>query len=283
MSTTASQIRRWQIVATVAITVFAVASSLVGLLSPGHYRAPPGLVEAYRIQDITILAVGVPVLAAGLWFAIRGSQRGRLGWLGGLAFMTYMWASISVQVPFNSLFLLYVALFGLSLFTFVGGMVTTDAAAIRDALEGRLNTSLYSGALVVIGLGLAALWLSDVVPPLLAGTTPLLVEEVGPQAMASHVIDLGVVVPSILLAAAWLFQRRAWGYVFAGVVLVLGATLAAPIGLMTLSLILGDTVTVSPVAAFFSFLPIVVAALLAVQYLRAMDPRPRPSTDVTPQ
>ena len=265
-----SQLRRWHVQTTVAILGLATVSSLTGLFWPGHYRAAPGLVESYQVQDLTILVVGIPVLAGGLWYAMQESQRGRIVWLGGLAYMTYMWASIAVQIPFNEFFLVYVALFGLSLFTFVGGMVTTDAGAIRRSLEGRLDTSLYSGALAVVGLGLGALWLADVVPPLLGGTTPSLIEESGPQAMVTHVVDLGVVVPSILLSAAWLYRERTWGYVFAGIELVLGATLAAPIGLMTLVLLTGDAVTVSPVAAFFTFLPILVSAVLAVAYLRAM-------------
>jgi hypothetical protein len=272
-------LRRWHVASTVTILVLGAVSSLVGLLRAGHYRAPPGLVESYRVQDLTILVVGIPVLAVGLRYAMRNSLRGRVVWLGGLAYMTYMWLSIAVQIPFNELFLVYVGLFGLSLFTFVGAVATTDPDAVRRSLEGRINTSLYGGALVVIGAGLAALWLSDVVPPLLAGTTPLLVEEAGPQAMASHVFDLGVVVPSIFLAAAWLVRERAWGYVFAGVVLVLGATLAAPIGVMTLVFMTGDTVTVSPVAAFFTFVPIVASAVLAVKYVLAMDGRAHPSPD----
>lgn len=275
----ARQLRRWHIVSTVTILALAAMSSLLGLFRAGHYPAAPELVEAYRIQDFTILVVGIPVLAVGLWYAVRNSPRGHLIWLGGLAYMTYMWASIAIQIPFNELFLVYIALFGLSLFTLIGGMVSTDAERISQTLEGHLNVSLYSGALTVIGIGLGALWLSDVVPPLLTGTTPTLIEEAGQQAMATHVIDLGVVVPAILLSGAWLYQERTWGYVFAGVVLVLGAVLAAPIGIMTLVLMTGETVTVSPIAAVFTFLPILISALLAVTYLRSMELRPRPSAE----
>jgi len=273
------RLRRWHVLATATILVLATVSGLVGVFRPGHYRVAAGLAEAYRVQDLTILLVGIPVLSVGLWSARRGSPRGRIIWLGGLAFMTYMWASIAIQIPFNDLFLVYVALFGLSLFTFVGGMVTTNAEAVRWTVAHRIDTRLYGGALVVVGLGLAALWLSDVVPPLLSGTTPTIVEESGPQAMVTHVLDLGVVVPSIFLSAAWLAQERAWGYVFAGVELVLGATLAAPIGIMTIVFMTGDTVTVSPVAALFTFLPLVISASLAVLYLRAMSPEAGASPD----
>ncbi|MCU4717455.1 hypothetical protein [Halapricum hydrolyticum] len=266
-----SHLHRSQIISTLVILVLAAISSLLGVFRPGHYQAAPELVESYQVQDITILVVGIPVVAAGLRYAVRNSPRGRIVWLGGLAYMTYMWFSISIQIPFNELFLVYIVLAGLSLFTFVSGLVTTDVNTIHQALGGRINPSLYSGALAVIGVGLATLWLSDIVPPLLSGTTPPLIEEAGPQAMASHVIDLGIVVPSIIVAAAWLYQERPWGYVFAGVVLVLGATLAAPIGVMTLVLMAGETVSISPIAALFTFLPIVVSALLAVTYLYSME------------
>lgn len=266
-----SELRRWCLFSTVAVLLLAAISSLSGLFRPGHYRAVPGLVESYQLQDLTILLVGIPVLAIGLWYAMRNTPRGRVIWLGGLAYMTYMWASIAIQVPFNAFFLVYVALLALSLFTFVGGMVTTDPDDIRRTLEGRINTSLYAGALVVIGLGLASLWLSDIVQPLLRGTTPSLIEESGPQAMASHVIDLAIVVPSIFLAAVWLVREHRWGYTVAGVVLVLGATLATPIGLMTLLFMAGNTVTVSPVAALFTFLPIAVSVVLAVKYVLSME------------
>ena len=263
-------LHRWHVLATLSILALSAHSALLGLFRPGHYNDAPGLVESYQMQDLAILVVGILVLAAGLWCAMRESPRGRVVWLGGLAYATYLWGSVAIQITFNELFLVYVALFGLSLFTLIGGFVTTDAEAIRNSVEDRIRPSRYSGFLVLIGVGLAALWLSDIVPALLSGTTPRIVEEAGPQAMASHVLDLGVVVPSIFLAAAWLYQRRTWGFVFAGVVLVLGATLGASIASMTLVLGRGDAVTVSPVAAFFSYLPVLVAAVLAVTYVFSM-------------
>jgi hypothetical protein len=133
-------------------------------------------------------------------------------WLGGLAYVTYIGVIVAIQISFNELFLVYVALLSLSLFTLVGGVVTTDAEDIGRALEGRIDPSLYGGALVVVGLGL-------------------------------------------------------------------GATLAAPVGLTTPVLMSGSAITVSPVAAAFTFLPIVVSALLAVTYVFSMGGRRRPPVD----
>lgn len=95
----------------------------------------------------------------------------------------------------------------------------------------------------------------------------------------THFVDLGVVVPAIFLSAAWLYRRRAWGYVLAGVVLVFGAMLSVSISAMTLVLVSGDAITVTPVAALFSVLPVVVAAVLAVKYVLTIDGRGSPPAD----
>lgn len=266
----ARSLRRLQALSTMTILVLSVLTTLSGILRPGHYRNPEALAVAYRAQDVTILVAGVPVLAAGLWHAARGSLRGRIVWLGGLAYMTYVWVSVGLQISFNAFFLVYVALFSLSLFTLVGGMATTDADAVRDALAGRISRPVYGGFLLFVAAGLATLWLSELVPAILAGTEPPLVEEAGPQALVSHFIDLSVVVPSLIVAGVWLWRDRTWGYVFAGVTLVLGAILAVTISAMTLVFLAGDAITISPVALIFTFLPILVAAALAVRYVASM-------------
>ena len=204
----------WQRRTTALVVVLAIGSTLLGLFRTGHY--PPSLLPAFYVQDLVILLVGVPALASGLRSARAGSLRGRLLWLGALAFMTYMWVSIGLQVPFNGFFLGYVALFGLSLFTFVGGVVGTDADAVTEAVGDVISERRYGAVLGLIAAGLTALWLSELVPATLSGTPPLLVADVGPQALVSHFLDLAVVVPALTVVAAWLWQGRPWGYVLAG-------------------------------------------------------------------
>jgi hypothetical protein len=256
----------WQRRATALVAVLATTSSLLGLFRPGHY--PPTLRPAFYVQDLVILLVGVPALVLGLRAAVAGSPRGRTVWLGALAFMTYMWASVGLSVPFNRFFLGYVALFGLSLFTFVGGVVDTEPAAVAATLGDGISERRYGAVLGFIAAGLAALWLSELVPATLTGTPPLLVTEQGPQALVSHFLDLAVVVPALAVVARWLWQRRAWGYVLAGVALVFGALLAPAITGMTLALFLTGAVTLPPVAVVFTALPALVAVTFAVGYLR---------------
>ena len=158
-------------------------------------------------------------------------------------------------------------MFSLSLFTLVGGTVNTSARTFRRRLRGRLSKSLYGGFLALISVGLASLWLSEIVPANLTGTSPLVITELGPQAAHTYVLDLGVVVPALAITAVLLWQGRSWGYVFTGVLLVMATLLAPTLTAITVIDVLGDYVTVSIPLIIGTILPPDVAAGFAIKYL----------------
>lgn len=261
--------RRWQVGATLAVIVLSGVASLLGLLRPDLYAGASGGLSRRRAEDFVILAVAVPVLAFGLYRAARGSLRGRIVWLGALAFTTYLWASRAVSLEFDAFFLVYVALLPLSLFPLVGGVLETDGAAVRRHVRRRRAPRTYAAVLAVISVGLASLWLSDVVPATLTGETPAIVTEFGPGGLGTVVLDLGLVVPSLAVAAAWLWRDRAPGYVVAGVLLVFGALLAPALTAITV-VDVRTGVAMTPGLVVGTVVPPLVAAAFAVRYLLAI-------------
>lgn len=71
--------------------------------------------------------------------------------------MIYVWFSRMGMLAFNDFFLGYVALFALSVFTFIGGLVTTDAERIQRRLDRRISRPLFSPVLALTAVGLAFL------------------------------------------------------------------------------------------------------------------------------
>lgn len=269
-------IPRNSVLSTLAVVVLSTVSSALGLLREDHYAVDPSLVPRLQAQDAVVLAVAVPVLAVALWAARRGSLRGRVAWLGALAFMTYTWASVAGQAGFTQFFLGHLALFALSLFTLVAGLARTDAAAVRRELDGELSGRLYGGFLAFVAVGLSALWLAELVPATATGTPPLVLRELGPQAVQTYVLDLGVVVPSLALTAVLLWRNRAWGYVFSGVLLVMAALLAPTLTAVTVVDATGGYLTLSLPLVAGTVVPPLVAAAFAVQYLRHLGPMSAP-------
>ncbi len=60
-----------------------------GLFVEGLYRDPPSLVSQAIGQDLVTLVVALPALVIGAILASRGSERGRLVWLGVLGYVVY--------------------------------------------------------------------------------------------------------------------------------------------------------------------------------------------------
>jgi hypothetical protein len=274
-----STVPRWQRGSTLLLALLTTAVVVIGFTRPEQY---PAVVRTpLFVQDAVVLLVGVPALIVGLWTARRGSLAGRIVWLGALTNSAYVWLSVGLQVPFNRFFLAYAALFCLSLFTLVGGVLATDPEFLRSALEDRLPERLYAGALLVIAGGLALLWLAELVPATVSGRPPTLVTEVGPQALVSHFVDLSIVAPGLAVAGLWLRRGRPWGYVLAGIGVVFGAILAPTLTGATVVFALAGDVTVSTAVVGFTVLPALLAVVLAVGYLRALSLARQP-TDASP-
>lgn len=264
-------VRRWQALSTVGVAALAAAETLLGLLVEGFYRDPQALrVQAYG-QDLVTLVVVLPALLVGLRLARRGSLRGAFLWLGALGYLAYTYAVYAVITEFNPFFLGYVALFGLSLFTFVAGLLGVDAEAVGRQLAGRLPVRLVAGYFAAMGTIVALLWLAEAVPATLSGTKPPSVAAVGLPANVVHVLDLGVVIPAVFLTAWWLVRGRAWGTVLAGVLFVklvsIGLAVLAMIAWMAAS---GDPAAPAEVAVFG--LVTLVGLAVGLVFFRAVRP-----------
>lgn len=125
------------------------------------------------------LVVVLPALALGLWLGRRGSLRGYFLWLGAVGYMAYTYLVYAVITDFNWFFLGYVAIFGLSTYTLVGGLLQTDAGRVKDALEPSIRARLIAVFFAAMGVLVAALWPGEVIPATLANVKPQSVASVG--------------------------------------------------------------------------------------------------------
>lgn len=255
---------------TVLLLLLSVVASLLGLVRDGHYIESGSELLRLQAQDAVILVLGVPVLAVGLWLSLRGSLRGRLLWLGSLAFMAYMWTHYAFVVAYNDFFLGYVALFALSVFTLLSGVLTTDPSRSYDALHDEISARLYVAFLGLAAAGLAFMWLFDIVPALLADELPSGIAQFGPEAAHTYVIDLGILVPSLAITALWLHRRRAWGYVCTGVLLVFAALVAPTLTAITV-LDIQEGIEISAPILVGTIVPPLVGLFFAGAYLRKIS------------
>lgn len=264
--------RRWQEISTLVIALLAVTGTVLGLFREGFYTDPDVLLHQAYGQDTVTLGLVVPLLLVGLLLARRGSLRGSLLWLGALAYMAYTYAVYAVITQFNPFFLGYVALFGLSTYTLAGGLFDIDQETVESRLEETLRVRLLSGFFVGMGILVALLWLSEVIPATLANETPDSIAGTGLPANVVHVLDLGILIPAMGITAWWLYNRRPWGYVLPGVFFVkltsIGIAIIAMIGWMQME---GEPVQIEEVVVFVVLT--VANAAFGILYFRSFESR----------
>lgn len=204
-------------------------------------------------SDVVTLFIGVPVLLFSIWLAARGSLRGRLLLSGTLGYFLYTYASVAFLLAYNPLFLLYVALFSLSLFALIISLTTLDLKELPAHFSGIHSRWWVASFLFLVGAFLIISWVGRLIlPPLLKGEAPAALESY--TTLVIQVLDLGVIVPVAFLTGVLWLKRRALGYLLVPVVLVKAVMLSAAI---TAMIIVQAISGVAMVVADFVMFPII--------------------------
>lgn len=261
---------------TLLILVLLPVASGVGLLVPSFYRDTAWMIPQARGQDLVTLVVAEPLLLAAFIGARRSRVAAPLLWMGALAYILYTYAMYSYTAFFNALFLVYVALFSASLFALIDLLVHLDLQLVRQAVRPSMPRRTVAGYLAFVGLFFLAAWLGQIVPALLHGAVPDAVVLAKTPTSAVHVQDLGIVIPLLILAAIWLWQRRPWGFVLGGPLLVLADVML--LALLSMSVFSAQAGIAGALDLFWVFVALNVVSLgvtaLLFTHLR------RPTVDV---
>lgn len=229
-----------------------------------------------QANDFITLVVGLPLLAVSAWLGFRAKRgsaaalRSQLLLTGTLGFFLYTYMSMAFLTAYNPLFLVYVALFSLSLFAFILSVTSLDVAALPNSFTEKLPRRGIAALLLVAGAFLLLAWLGRIVPPLLQNGTPALENT---TTLVIQALDLGLIVPLVLLGAVLLLRRSAWGYLLASIAVMKMVTMGLAVSTMGINMARAGTPEDPAVVGIF--LVITLANLyMAVQLLRSVRANP---------
>lgn len=173
----------------------------------------------FRGADAIVVFLGLPLLAYSFWRYRQGSLKGAILLAGMLTYFMYIGASLTFSAAFNSLFLVYTALFSAGFFGLILAFVSIDSEALTRKISPRLPRRGIAIFLFVAGLGTFMLWLSELTGPIFSGNPP---ENLGPYTtMFTHGFDSALITPAAVLSGILLLQRRPLGYVLSPVILIM--------------------------------------------------------------
>ncbi|MCG2783947.1 MAG: hypothetical protein L6461_02465 [Anaerolineae bacterium] len=194
-----------------------------------YYWDTVSSVAQMQANDLVTLVLGLPLLAVSFWLTLRGSLRGRLLLAGTLGFILYTYITMAFGAHFNALFLIYVALFSLSLFAFVLVVMSFDINGLPAHFSDNLPRGWIAGLLFFAAAFLSLAWLGRIAATFSSDAAPALENT---TSMFIQAMDLGLIVPVCILSGILLLRRQPWGYLLASVGLTKFMTLGIAVSLM---------------------------------------------------
>lgn len=206
---------------TVELAVVSALAALPALLHPSLLSGEDVMTGSARGTALVVLLLSVPALVAGAWATSRGSARGLVVWLGAVAHLAYQAVMFCFALPLNPLFLLYVAMLGLSVWTGAVLVSRTDVAALASRWSASAPVRAVAGVLGAVATLNALAWLGRVVPTIGDDRPTRVLDGTGLTTNPVFVQDLALWLPLALVAAVWLWRRVDKGFLAAGTMLVM--------------------------------------------------------------
>lgn len=246
------------------IAALAAITALGGLGIDNLYRDSDFIKNAWFVNDWITLVVAAPALLLSMQWALRGSRRAHLVWMGLLLYMLYNYAFYLFGAEFNAFFLLYVALFTLSAYALIFGLSDVDARTIAGYFSEKTPVRGIAVFLFLLAAPLLLVEGGQSIAFVFTGKVPE-----APSLIFA--LDLSFVVPATLLAGVWLWQRRAWGFVLAAMMLVKGLTYGLVLNTSALRLWLTDAPEQDVFLPFYLFVALgsAVSLVVLLRHLKA--------------
>ncbi|MDK1360199.1 hypothetical protein QNO00_07955 [Arthrobacter sp. zg-Y1219] len=212
----------------VSAGLLAFTGSLLSLFQPAEVygRETDELINAALAQDVVNALLVSPLLVILALLARRGSITSWLTLMGFLGFTVYNYSIYAFSIQFGPLFLVWVAVLGLSAFALAGAL----ASAVPEVTHIAGTSSLFPGwVLIATSVLFTLLWLSEIIPDLIAGFPSTSASSWNVPTNPVHVLDLALFLPAVLMSGVLLLRGQTWGWATAaGSLAFLGLT-ALPI------------------------------------------------------
>jgi len=257
---------------TFPIAVLLAIAAGGGIFINDLYRDDPYFAAQAVAQDFISLAVVLPILIVTALLASRGSPRAWMVWLGVLIYLVYSYVVAAFDVKFNSLFLVYVALLGCSLYGLIGGLATMDWAGIRGYFTEKTPVKAISIYLAVLAVLFYFLWLSEIIPALIMGKIPQSIQDNGTPTNSVHVLDMAWILPAFGIAAVSLWRKQALGYTLAGALLSYAVFLISAILSMVVVMSQRGHSVIIPQVVIFGALFVISLGML-IWYMKGISPK----------
>jgi hypothetical protein len=245
--------------------IAAAVASILGFI-PGVYRDPRVVIAQSHGFDIGNL-VAVVILGLGLWWSVRGSVRGRLVAIGAVGYLVYSFVTYAFFIKLNAATIIYIAVLGFGVWSFITGLATVDDQTADQLVAGHFYRRLTAGFMILVAGLFALTWLHEIAGSVVSGQLPAGLAAAGWPMNPVYVLDLGFVVPTVVVVGVRLLRGQPGGGRLAVPFLIFLPLLSISVLLMTVFMAIDGQPLVIPLLVAF-VIALAVSASLAWVALR---------------
>jgi hypothetical protein len=219
------------IILTLPLAILIAVASIFGIFFEDIYSKEAPEYAAQGVgQDIINLVVVMPILVIATILILKGSRVWQFVWLGSMIYAVYSYTVYCFGVHFNALFLMYCGIMGLSFYLLIGFLISMKPEVIKSWFDDETPINMTTIFLFIVALLFYFIWLSDILPALINGEVPELVQEYELPTNPIHVLDISIALPGVILSAILLRKKHALGYVLVPAFVIFIIVMAVAIG-----------------------------------------------------
>jgi len=191
------------------VVVLLMAGSTISLFTPQFYKTETLNWKIQSIgQDLINLILIVPVLIICITFDSVGNKLIPKILAGTHLYLVYTFIIYCFNIHFNSLFLLYVAVLGLSFYSALNFLYRIIKENETSTSPPETTTRYCGIYFIVISVLFFITWMSRIVPPVVNAVTPGDLAVTGLFTNPVHVLDLAIFLPAFFMVGVSLLKRN---------------------------------------------------------------------------
>jgi hypothetical protein len=220
----------------VPLLLLLIIASSIGLFTENFYSKETLNWQIQSVgQDMIDLFLIVPsLIITTLLIYRKKSFKSMLPWSGTLLYIVYTFIIFCFDVHFNSLFIVYCLILGLSLYAAAWSFYTLIK---RNIVAESINTMISKATgifFTVIAVVFYGVWLAEIIPGMIHGEIPTSLIETGLITNPVHVLDLSVFLPATFIIGILLLKKRAAAFLITPVLLFFFILMNITIGCLAL-------------------------------------------------
>ena len=183
-------------ISTLILVFLMTGVSVIGILFQSAIYPSKELSVVFVPNDILNLVIGLPLILVSLFLTKRGKLIGLSCYPAALFYITYIYTGYLLGLPFNVLFIPYLILVTLSIYTLIGLVLNIDSEQVRKKLKGYVP--IKTAGVIYQSYQIVNTFVKHL--------------EVEQMMMAQWIDDLVIASPPLLLIGFYMIRGKALGY-----------------------------------------------------------------------